>query len=702
MDLSEFYEVFYEECYEGLEIMENGLVELDIGAADVEEINTIFRAAHSIKGGSATFDFNEIAGFTHVMETLLDQMRSAEREVTVPAVDLLLESVDCLREMVDATKSGDDIDNERVDTLKKKLEEMLGNPESNTLDTESNSGEEPPAQEKSTRSWEIEFIPEPEMLLPGNEPLSIFSALEEMGDTQITCLNQNIPSVKEIDPKLLFLGWKIQLTGEIDEDQIKEVFAWVEDVSKFTIKENTPCVEENSTKSKKLKEDTPSDTEEPKADKKSTVKDESNKIEQKDKSVKNKNSAPKTPKKSASTEGGSIRVNVEKIDALINLVGELVITQSMLGRFGEHIDLSDLEDLRDGLGQLERNSRELQETAMQIRMLPISSSFNRFPRLIRDLSGKLNKKVELKITGENTELDKTVLEKIGDPLVHLVRNSLDHGLETPEVRRANGKAETGVIELNAYHEGGNIVIEVVDDGAGLNKERIQSKAIENGVISKDEHLSDQEIYNLIFQPGFSTAEVVSDVSGRGVGMDVVRRNINDLGGNVYIDSNPGKGSVLTIRLPLTLAIIDGQLVRVGRDIYVIPIMSISESLQLDPSLISRYKGKADLYKLRDEYIPILRLHDVFQISEKQPEYEEGLMVVVEVERRRVGLFVDELLGQQQVVIKSLENNFRKAEGFSGATILGDGTVSLILDAAGLIRNYLEKSDKFISSDRVAA
>jgi two-component system chemotaxis sensor kinase CheA len=718
MDLSEFYEVFYEECYEGLEIMENGLVELDIGAADVEEINTIFRAAHSIKGGSATFDFNEIAGFTHVMETLLDEMRSGDRDVTTASVDLLLESVDCLQEMVNATKAEESIDTERVAKLKSKLEKMLEEPESTPSENETNSeneavsvssSENTESKSSSTKMWEIEFHPEPEMLLPGNEPLGIFSALEEMGDTKVICLNQDLPSVKNIDPKLLFLGWKIELSGDVSEDQIREVFAWVEDVSKFTIKElsNTNASEDtggkesiSDNKSKNNEGIEPTDNNSKEENKEKTPAPEQKKTVAK--STPTKKKAAKPAKKQAGSEAGSIRVSVDKIDALINLVGELVITQSMLGRFGENIDLSDIEDLRDGLGQLERNSRELQETAMQIRMLPISSSFNRFPRLIRDLSGKLDKKVELKITGENTELDKTVLEKIGDPLVHLVRNSLDHGLETPEVRRANGKPETGIIELNAYHEGGNIVIEVVDDGAGLNKERILSKAIEKNVVAKDENLSDQEIYNLIFQPGFSTAEVVSDVSGRGVGMDVVRRNINDLGGHVYIDSKPGRGSILTIRLPLTLAIIDGQLVRVGKQMYVIPIMSISESLQLDPALVSRYKGKADLYKLREEYIPILKLHDVFDNIDHQPGYDQGLMVVVEVERRRVGLFVDELLGQQQVVIKSLENNFRKAEGFSGATILGDGTVSLILDAVGLIRNYLEKSDKPVSTDRAAA
>jgi len=339
---------------------------------------------------------------------------------------------------------------------------------------------------------------------------------------------------------------------------------------------------------------------------------------------------------------------------------------------------------------------------MQIRMLPISSSFNRFPRLVRDMSSKLGKKVELIISGEGTELDKTVLEKIADPLVHLVRNSLDHGLEMPDKRRECGKPETGTIELKAFHEGGNIVIEVVDDGAGINKKRVYEKAVESGVIAPDEKLTDEEINNLIFEPGFSTAEVVSDISGRGVGMDVVRRNINELGGQIYIISEEGKGSTISIRLPLTLAIIDGQLVKVGTENYVIPMLSIDESLQINPSQIKRYKGKIDLYKLRDEYIPVLRLHKIFGLQTDVTRFEDGLLVVVEAERKRVGLFVDELLGQQQVVIKSLEKNFRKVDALSGATILGDGTVALIMDVASLIRQHLLNQGKINNSSLEAA
>ncbi|MDH5181673.1 MAG: chemotaxis protein CheW, partial [Gammaproteobacteria bacterium] len=394
---------------------------------------------------------------------------------------------------------------------------------------------------------------------------------------------------------------------------------------------------------------------------------------------------PVEKRKSAGGEASSIRVSIDKVDELINTVGELVITQSMLGQFGEMEELnsSHLEKLRDGLAQLERNTRELQEAVMRIRMLPISFAFQRFPRLVHDLSAQLGKKVELKMSGEGTELDKTVMEKIGDPLVHLVRNSMDHGIEAPDVRRSIGKSEMGVLHLNAYHQGGNIVIEIIDDGAGLNREKILAKARKQHLIQENETLTEEQIGDLIFQPGFSTADTISDVSGRGVGMDVVRKNIRSLGGTVDVKSIEGQGTTFTIRLPLTLAILDGQLIRVGNETYIIPLVSIVESVQLDEKRINIVSGRGEVYKLRDDYIPIVRLYHIFAIPFNMQDEERGLLVVVEAEGEKIALFVDELLGQQQVVIKSLETNFRKVEGLSGATILGDGTVALILDVKGL-------------------
>jgi two-component system chemotaxis sensor kinase CheA len=396
------------------------------------------------------------------------------------------------------------------------------------------------------------------------------------------------------------------------------------------------------------------------------------------------------PAAKQSGESGSLRVATEKVDALINLVGELVITQSMLGRFAEKYEPEDVESLRRSLAQLTRNTRELQESVMQIRMLPIGFSFNRFPRLVHDLSRKLGKKVELKLSGENTELDKTVLEKIGDPMVHLVRNALDHGLESPAQRVAAGKSEVGTLELNAFHEGGSIIIEVKDDGAGLNKDRILAKARERGLIDADAMLSDENIYNLIFVAGFSTADTVSDVSGRGVGMDVVRRNINDLGGHVQIFSVRGEGSTIRIRLPLTLAILEGQVLRVGKEIYVASLVSIIETVQSTRENLSCVAGRTELFKHRTDYLPIIRLHDLFGIEPDSRDIADGLLVVLEAEGRRVAMLVDELLAQQQVVIKSLETNFKQVPGVAGATIHGDGTVALILDVPGLIRTFMER------------
>jgi len=367
------------------------------------------------------------------------------------------------------------------------------------------------------------------------------------------------------------------------------------------------------------------------------------------------------------------------------MVGELVITQSMLNQLSANFDMHRLPKLLEGLAQLDRNTRELQESVMRIRMLPVSFAFSRLPRLVHDLSAKLDKKVELTMFGEQTEMDKTVMEKLGDPLVHLVRNSLDHGIEAPAARKAAGKPEVGSLTLNAYHKGGNVVIEISDDGAGLNKDKILKKARERALVGPDEQLPDDKVYDLICMPGFSTADRVSDVSGRGVGMDVVKRNIKSLGGMLEIESQAGSGTTMRIRLPLTLAILDGQIVRVGQEIYIIPLVSIVETIQIGENQVNEMVGKAEVFRLRDAYLPIIRLYEVFSLKPRTTKLSEGLLVVVEGDGQRIGLFVDELLGQQQVVIKSLEANFRRVEAISGATILGDGTVALILDIPGLVK-----------------
>ncbi|WP_286239181.1 chemotaxis protein CheA [Neptuniibacter halophilus] len=386
-------------------------------------------------------------------------------------------------------------------------------------------------------------------------------------------------------------------------------------------------------------------------------------------------------------------MDTDKIDALINRVGELVITQAMLGQVGAELAEiaagSEVERLQEGLEQLERNTRDLQEDVMRVRMLPISFVFNRFPRLVHDVSGKLGKKVELIIKGEQTEIDKTVMEKIGDPMVHLIRNSLDHGLEMPEERVAAGKSETGRVELDAYHQGGFIIIDITDDGRGLNTEKIYQKALDNGLITADQQLSDSEINELIFKPGFSTADAVSDLSGRGVGMDVVRRNIESLGGHVQVKSEPGHGSTFSVSLPLTLAILDGQLIRVEEQTYIVPLISIVETILADKNAMSPIAGEHKLLHFRDEYIPLINLRSLFKLPQLEEQADNSLIAIVENGGQKVGLVVDELYGQQQVVIKSLEVNFKRLEGFAGATILGDGSVALILDIAGLMKRGLD-------------
>lgn len=672
IDVSQFHQVFFEESFEGLETMESALLDLSRGVDDPELIHLIFRAAHSIKGGSGTFGFSAVANFTHVMETLLDQMREGEREVTKVALNLLLESGDVLRNMLEAARDGGEFDAERASKIQADLEVMLG----------SEAGSNTTVQDQDATAnvsdicWQVEFKPYPDLLKTGNDPVRMFRELGELGDLQVEVDTGSVPALVDIDPEECFLSWKLTVTGKVSREQLDEIFEWVDGDCDLSITQREAPA---GTTSDEHVEGAGEGADAP-----LTVAQAPPAASERCDGAERRVNERRSP----ASADSSIRVSIAKIDELINMVGELVITQSMLGQVGsgeiDEFDAARLEKLRDGLGQLERNTRELQESVMQIRMLPISFSFNRFPRLVHDLSAKLGKKIELKISGEGTELDKTVMEKIGDPLVHLVRNSLDHGIEMPADRTAKGKPETGLVHLNAYHQGGNIVIEITDDGAGLPADKILAKARDRGLVEPGEELGQEKILELIFEPGFSTAEVVSDVSGRGVGMDVVRRNIKDLGGAIEVRSVPDEGSTFTIRLPLTLAILDGQLLNVGEETFIMPLISIVESLQVDSLLINSVAGSAEMYKLREDYIPIVRLYELFGIEPKITELDNALLVVVEHESQKIALMVDELLGQQQVVIKSLETNYKRIEGLSGATILGDGTVALILDVGGLI------------------
>lgn len=699
VDLSQFHQVFFEESNEGLDVMESALLELDPNALDGERIDEIFRAAHSIKGGSGTFGFNQIANFTHVVETLLDLIRSDQFKMLSEHVDLFLQSVDCLRTMVTQLEAGEECDTQLSDELKSQFDSILNTRESGDANDASNAGDAvasdggsdsgssggvdgkaPQADDSGAggAGWKIFFRPDADILRTGNEPVRMFRELAELGELDVSADATSLPKLQALEPESCYMAWNITLYGDCEKAQVEEVFEWVAEESELTIapldagdavaRPETNAASGESTE-QGVAAAAPETTTAPASNKSATVKTPV--------------AAKVEPKPKA--ESASIRVGTDKVDSLINMVGELVITQSMLGELGRNFTVDRLPRLMEGLEQLNNHTRELQESVMRIRMLPISFAFSRFPRLVHDTSKSLGKKVELELLGEQTELDKTVMEKIGDPLVHLVRNSLDHGIEMPDKRLAAGKDEMGKITLNAFHQGGNIVIQIIDDGGGLNRDRILEKAIENGLVKASDHLSDEQIYDLIFKAGFSTADEITDISGRGVGMDVVRRNIQELNGSIEVESRVGLGSTFTIRLPLTLAILDGQLIRVGGDVFIFPLVSIVESIQTHGQMIHRVSSGCEVLRLRDEYVPIVRLWDILNVKPDSEKLEDGLLVVVEGDSMKIAVLVDDLLAQQQVVIKSLQENYRTVDGISGGTILGDGTVSLILDIGGLIK-----------------
>jgi len=549
------------------------------------------------------------------------------------------------------------------------------------------------------QGWKIAFCPYLDLLKTGNDPVRMFRELAELGEFTASVNTQDIPGFNELDPEECNLSWALKVVGDIPLKEIKEIFNWVEGDCELDIQPLEKKTAKPSPVAKKAEPElSATEIDHPK----------SPPVEVQTEAVKpevqpSDNDQAKMSSKASSSirvdangealvdrragASSSIRVDTAKIDALINIVGEVVITQSMLGLIGENFAMDQLEQLKRGLSQLERHTRDMQQSVMNIRMLPISFVFSRFPRLVHDISAKLGKKIELKLVGESTEVDKAVVELINDPLVHLIRNSLDHGIETPSERLAAGKPDTGTIELKAYHRGGHIVIEIIDDGRGLDRNKLIAKAMEKGLIGENSVLSDKQAFELIFLPGFSTAETITDVSGRGVGMDVVRRNIQALGGNIEIISDLGKGTTISIHLPLTLAIIDGQSVAVGDETYIVPVVSIIESINVTEKMLNKIAGKGETFRLRNQYIPIIRMHEIFNVQPKKNKSEptEGLIVVVERQGLLCGLFIDELLGPQQVVVKSLEANYRRLEGVSGATILGDGSVALILDIPGLVR-----------------
>ncbi|EKE71050.1 chemotaxis protein CheA [Gallaecimonas xiamenensis] len=639
LDMDRFRQIFLQECAENLAVLESDLLALERGSGDEDCIHRVFRAAHSIKGGAGTFGLKAMSGFTHHLETLLDELRSGKRSIDANLVSLMLKATDVIAQMRGDAEGGGEGQSPEADAVRGQLEAALG------------MAAAPPEQAKASAAqgsgdWQLVMQPHGDILASGNEPLRLLRELAALGfkviSVSLGALHQG-----NYQPEHCYLGWTLAGPGQIPEADIREIFEWVEDECDISLSRQAGPAEAAP---------------QPQAEAKAQVAE-----------------AKAAPEQ-------SIRIDIRKIDALINLVGELVITQSMLasleGLGGEAIE----ERFSRGLSLLKSNTKALQESVLGIRMLPISFAFNRFPRLVRDLAKQLGKDVDLKLVGEQTELDKTVLERIGDPLVHMVRNALDHGIEQPGQRRQAGKNPKGTLTLSACHEGGNVVIDIRDDGAGLNKEKLWQKACEKGLPLTQEHkleeLSDGQVYDLIFAPGFSTAAAVSDLSGRGVGMDVVKRNISELGGSVEIQSQLGRGTLFRIRLPLTMAILDGQLVAVGDELFVIPLINIVESLKVEPDCLLKAGGGVVFYQLRQEMLPVIWLAELLGTQGEPGPLP--LLCVVEAAGRKLGLVVDALLAQQQVVIKSLEQNFRRLPGISGATILGDGQVCLILDVPGLV------------------
>jgi two-component system, chemotaxis family, sensor kinase CheA len=699
IDLSQFYQVFFEEAGENLETMEQKLLNVDLENADDEELNAIFRCAHSVKGGAATFGFSDVAELTHQMETLLDKLRRHELAPSAAMVDVLLASGDALKAQLGRHQgNGDD----PVDTteLLQKIRAMVDGKAvpiakaatAPAAAVKAAVAPAPVATDTTGGVRQLELTVGP--LLQPSDAENLVDLFKEITDLGVI---EPLDAGKDADGVRRF-----KVTTTSSDNDLLDLFSFhisrehiclapmtagfgfhqgapgapaeVPEPPSYGFFDNAPGAPDAGAGAANAPE--ASAARQAIAAAQATAQAEASTAAAKP--------AATRAEKAAAPESSTLRVSVEKVDQLINLVGELVITQAMLAQNSKGIDAALNQQMSSGLADLERNTRDLQEAVMSIRMIPMSLVFNRFPRMLRDLASKLGKKVEMLQIGEATELDKGLVEKITDPLTHLVRNSCDHGIEMPADRVAKGKPEQGTISLVATHQGGSIVIEVRDDGKGLNRAKLLSKARERGIEAPDS-MTDGEVYALIFAPGFSTADVVTDVSGRGVGMDVVKKNITALGGTVEIDSAEGHGMTVRVRLPLTLAIMDGMSVGVGNECYILPLSSVVESFQVQPGMVKTVGGSGRVVEVRDEYMPVIELERVFNVPRLVGDPASNIMVVVEAEGGRVAMMVDELLGQQQVVVKNLESNYRRVEDVSGATIMGDGRVALILDVGALVR-----------------
>ncbi|EMA4434629.1 chemotaxis protein CheA [Enterobacter hormaechei] len=653
MDISDFYQTFFDEADELLADMEQHLLDLVPEAPDSEQLNAIFRAAHSIKGGAGTFGFTILQETTHLMENLLDEARRGEMQLNTDIINLFLETKDIMQEQLDAYKSSAEPDAASFEYICNALRQLA---------LEAKGEASAPAVPAAKLSV-VDAVAEP-ATAPDAPAGKLRVVLSRLKENEVNLLEEELGNLATLSNVVKGKdSLAATLDGGIGQDDIVAVLCFVIEADQIAFETEAAAVEAPAPA-----ENTPAVVAAAPALK----------------AVPKETAAPARGEKPAarSSESTSIRVAVEKVDQLINLVGELVITQSMLAQRSNELDPVTHGDLITSMGQLQRNARDLQESVMSIRMMPMEYVFSRFPRLVRDLAGKLNKQIELTLMGSSTELDKSLIERIIDPLTHLVRNSLDHGIELPENRVAAGKSPVGNLILSAEHQGGNICIEVTDDGAGLNRERILAKAISQGM-AVNENMTDEEVGMLIFAPGFSTAEQVTDVSGRGVGMDVVKRNIQEMGGHVEIQSKQGAGTTIRILLPLTLAILDGMSVKVADEVFILPLNAVMESLQPREEDLHPLAGGERVLEVRGEYLPLVELWKVFEVDGAKSEATQGIVVILQSAGRRYALLVDQLIGQHQVVVKNLESNYRKVPGISAATILGDGSVALIVDVSAL-------------------
>ncbi|MHB1186617.1 chemotaxis protein CheA [Thiobacillus sp.] len=682
IDMSQFYQVFFDEADELLAEMEKLLLAIDVSAPDSEDLNAIFRAAHSIKGGAATFAFNDITEVTHMLESLLDRIRKGEMALTPEHVDAFLVSKDILTMQMDGHHHGSSVNQAAVDGVCQRLKALSqgivadASTPAPVAAEPAKSATAPVADADGNYHFRIE-LPD----VPQRDVDALATELGLLG----TISQETLPNQRVV----------FTLSTSEGLDNIIAICSFVLDPDDLRISHGgsqADAAPAHDDPGYGIFEPEQADAARPPVAAESA---QTGHPAAAAPAAEAKNLGRRaTDKEGSGQESSSIRVGIEKVDQLINLVGELVITQAMIEQRISVLDPIQHERLLNSVGQLTRNTRDLQEAVMSIRMMPMDYVFSRFPRMVRDLAGKLNKKVEFVTRGAATELDKGLIERIVDPLTHLVRNSVDHGIEMPAKRAAAGKSETGKLILSASHQGGNIVIEVTDDGGGLNRDRILDKAKQQGLPVSDT-MPDAEVWQLIFAPGFSTAEVVTDVSGRGVGMDVVKRNITAMGGTVDIRSVTGVGTTIAISLPLTLAILDGMSVRVGEEVYILPLGYVIESLQPVAADVKEIAGQGQVVKIREEYLPLIPLYRIFDIEPNFTDPSQGIAVILEAEGKKAALLVDGLVGQQQVVVKNLESNFRKVAGISGATILGDGGVSLILDVSALL-----KSSRQLNADPV--